>query len=92
MNIIETRAVLNIVKTDGKWVPEEGKREGLDLIIHFYVSSFLHLYIFSDSIFKLVLKYSRVQVFRYLSVHAFKQISVSVFNYFSVLMLQFFSV
>ena len=31
MNIIETRAVLNIVKTDGKWAPE-GKREGLKLI------------------------------------------------------------
>ena len=31
MNIIETRAVLNIVKTDGKWAPE-GKREGLELI------------------------------------------------------------
>ena len=31
MNIIETRAVLNIVKTDGKWTPE-GKREGLELI------------------------------------------------------------
>ena len=28
MNIIETRAVLNIVKTDGNWAPE-GKREGL---------------------------------------------------------------
>ena len=28
MNIIETRAVLNIVKTDGKWAPE-GKQEGL---------------------------------------------------------------
>ena len=27
MNIIETRAVLNIVKTDRKWAPE-GKREG----------------------------------------------------------------
>ena len=27
MNIIETRAVLNIVKTDGKWFPED-KREG----------------------------------------------------------------
>ena len=35
MNIIETRAVLNIVKTDGKWAPEgkrEGKREGLKVI------------------------------------------------------------
>ena len=31
MNIIETRAVLNIVKTDGKWAPE-GKQEGLELI------------------------------------------------------------
>ena len=31
MNIIETRAVLNIVKTDRKWAPE-GKREGLELI------------------------------------------------------------
>ena len=31
MNIIETRAVLNIVKTDGKLAPE-GKREGLELI------------------------------------------------------------
>ena len=31
MNIIETRAVLNIVKTDTKWAPE-GKREGLELI------------------------------------------------------------
>ena len=30
MNIIETRAVLNIVKTDRKWFPE-GKREGLEL-------------------------------------------------------------
>ena len=27
MNIIETRAILNIIKTDGKWAPE-GKREG----------------------------------------------------------------
>ena len=46
MNIIETRAVLNIVKTDGKWAPES-KREGLESIriyteglrqkqIHFY--------------------------------------------------------
>ena len=31
MNIIETRAVLNIVKTDGKWAPE-CKRDGLELI------------------------------------------------------------
>ena len=31
INIIETRAVLNIVKSDGKWAPE-GKREGLELI------------------------------------------------------------
>ena len=31
MNIIETRAVLNIVKTDGKWTPE-AKREGQELI------------------------------------------------------------
>ena len=31
MNIIETRAVLNIVKTYGKWAPE-GKREELELI------------------------------------------------------------
>ena len=31
MNIIETRAVLNIVKADGKWAPE-GKREGPELI------------------------------------------------------------
>ena len=31
MNIIETRAVLNIVKTDRKWAPK-GKREGLELI------------------------------------------------------------
>ena len=31
MNIIETRAVLNIVKTERKWAPE-GKREGLELI------------------------------------------------------------
>ena len=31
MNIIETRAVLNIVKADRKWAPE-GKREGLELI------------------------------------------------------------
>ena len=31
MNIIETRAVLNIVKTDRKCAPE-GKREGLELI------------------------------------------------------------
>ena len=30
INIIETRAVLNIVKTDRKWFPE-GKREGLEL-------------------------------------------------------------
>ena len=30
-NIIETRAVLNIVKTDGKWAPK-GKRESLELI------------------------------------------------------------
>ena len=29
MNIIETRAVLNIVKTDGKW-NLEGKREGME--------------------------------------------------------------
>ena len=29
MNIIETRAVLNIVKTDGKCAPE-AKREGLE--------------------------------------------------------------
>ena len=34
MNIIETRAVLNIVKTDGKWAPE-GKREGLFFTINF---------------------------------------------------------
>ena len=31
MNIIETRAVLNIVKTDEKWA-REGKREGPELI------------------------------------------------------------
>ena len=31
MNIIETRAVLNIVQQDGKWAPE-AKREGLELI------------------------------------------------------------
>ena len=31
MNIIETRAVLNSVKTDGKWAPES-KREGPELI------------------------------------------------------------
>ena len=31
MNFIQTRAVLNIMKTDRKWAPEE-KREGLDLI------------------------------------------------------------
>ena len=31
MNIIETRAVWNIVQKDGKWAPE-GKREGLELI------------------------------------------------------------
>ena len=31
MNIIETRAVLYIARTDGKWAPE-GKREGLELI------------------------------------------------------------
>ena len=31
MNIIETRAVLNIAKTDGKGNPE-GKLEGLELI------------------------------------------------------------
>ena len=31
MNIIETRAVLDSVKTDRKWAPE-GKREGLELI------------------------------------------------------------
>ena len=31
MNIIETRAVLNFVKTDRKWAPDD-KREGLDLI------------------------------------------------------------
>ena len=31
MNIKETRAVLNIVKTDGKLAPE-GKQEGLGLI------------------------------------------------------------
>ena len=31
MNIIETRAVLNIVQTDGKRAPE-GKRESLELI------------------------------------------------------------
>ena len=44
INIIETRAVLNIVKTDGKWITE-GKREGLKLIIHFYVSSFVHFHV-----------------------------------------------
>ena len=32
MNIIETRAVLNIVKTDGKCVPE-AKREDLELCV-----------------------------------------------------------
>ena len=32
MNIIETRAVLNIVKTDGKWAPK-GKWEDLELEI-----------------------------------------------------------
>ena len=32
INIIETRAVLNIVKTDRKWFPE-GKREGLEIIL-----------------------------------------------------------
>ena len=31
MNIKETRAILNIVKTDGKLAPE-GKQEGLGLI------------------------------------------------------------
>ena len=31
MNIIETRAVLNIVQKDGKWA-SEAKREGLELI------------------------------------------------------------
>ena len=32
MNIIETRAVLNIVKKDRKWFPE-GRREGLEMIL-----------------------------------------------------------
>ena len=31
MNTLKDMAVLNIVKTDGKWAPE-GKREGLKLI------------------------------------------------------------
>ena len=31
INIIETRAILNIVKTDERWGPK-GKREGLELI------------------------------------------------------------
>ena len=34
INIIETRAVLNINKTDGKWAPE-GKREDLEIILRF---------------------------------------------------------
>ena len=41
MNIIETRAVLNIVKTDGKWATE-GKREGLELIRDFQFQSTLY--------------------------------------------------
>ena len=32
MNTLKDTAVLNIVKTDGKWAPE-GKREGLELIL-----------------------------------------------------------
>ena len=39
MNIIETRAVLNIVKTDKNWAPEgkqEGKQEGIELIQRFW--------------------------------------------------------
>ena len=35
MNIIETRAVLNIVKTDKNWAPE-GKQEGIELIKRFW--------------------------------------------------------
>ena len=31
MNTLKDMAVLNIIKTDGKWFPE-GKREGLELI------------------------------------------------------------
>ena len=41
MNIIETRAVLNIVQTDGKWA-SEGKREGLELIRDFQFQSTLY--------------------------------------------------
>ena len=37
INIIETRAVLNIVQTDGKWAPEE-KRDGQELINQFQVT------------------------------------------------------
>ena len=41
MNIIETRAVLNIVKTDGKWDPET-KREGLEFRPNFQFQSTLY--------------------------------------------------
>ena len=34
-NTLKDTAVLNIVKTDGKWDPE-GKREGLELIRNFH--------------------------------------------------------
>ena len=40
MNTLKDTAVLNIVKTDGKWAPE-AKREGLELILMCFSPFFL---------------------------------------------------
>ena len=37
MNTLKDMAVLNIIKTDGKWAPE-GKREGLELRQSYFFS------------------------------------------------------
>ena len=43
IHTLKDTAILNIVKTDGKWAREgkrEGKREGLELIIQLYIGKF----------------------------------------------------
>ena len=71
INIIETRAVLNIVKTEGKWAPE-CKREGLELIRR----CFSH----GDSAPFLDSRYISVYMFKCLSVSVFQYFNVSVFQ------------
>ena len=39
MNTLKDTAVLNIIKTDGKWAPE-AKREGLELILRCFSQLF----------------------------------------------------